>query len=78
MHEVGIMCAWVLLVREKTGVMVMENKGEKSFAAEINVLLKVAHCFPITSSDGSFLNALSQRASMLSCPWPGEKWQLSG
>lgn len=41
------------------------------------MFLKVAHCFPITSSDDSFLNALSQRASMLSCPWPGEKWQLS-
>jgi hypothetical protein len=61
------MCASVLQLREEKGGgekrrRVGRREGGrklhgKLFAAEINVFLKVVHCFPITRSDGSFLSA---------------------
>lgn len=58
-QEEGIMCAWVLLVREKEGRGWNKRGEENSMIAETNVFLKLAHCFPTTSSDGSILSALS-------------------
>lgn len=45
-HKVGIMCAWVLLVREKEGVG-WNKRGEQSFMIAETSVPKTGHCFPV-------------------------------